>query len=156
MKNLRNSERLSKRRSAAKSGVFSLTRLSPERLPRLDFGAMAIAILGPHYSCSLVVVDDTESQRLNNVYRKKSYIPNVLSFPLARDTGEIFLNLKEARRQMHDPNGIPREEGLSFPQWTTRLVIHGMLHLKGLPHGSRMDKAERRFLKIFSVEDRDS
>jgi probable rRNA maturation factor len=99
-------------------------------------------VLGKNYDCSLVIVDDTESKRLNEQYRKKTYTPNVLSFPLDGKTGEIFLNMKQARREYKD-----RE--MTLTRWTALLVIHALLHLKGMSHGSTMEKVEARLLGEF-------
>ncbi len=133
----------------AHRGDFTLTRKTKDVLPLLPFARMKDVILGTSYDCSLVIVGDTLSRRLNEQYRHKNYTPNVLSFPLSPKSGEIFLNLKEARRQMRDPKGIPQTEELSFPHWVAKLVIHAMLHLKGMHHGGTMDSAEARYLGIF-------
>lgn len=151
MGNSRSSEKLSKSRrvAAPKSGDFSLTRKTTDVIPGLPLARMKERILGPAYNCSLVIVGDAESRRLNEAYRRKTYTPNVLSFPLAKGTGEIFLNMKEARRQMKDPSGIPATRNLPLRSWTALLIIHAMLHLKGMKHGSTMEKTEAQYLKEF-------
>jgi ssRNA-specific RNase YbeY (16S rRNA maturation enzyme) len=39
--------------------------------------------------------------------------------------------------------------GMTMRTFTAFLVIHGMLHLKGLEHGSTMETAERKYMKQF-------
>lgn len=129
---------------------LTLTHKTKVRVPALPFLRMKNAILGTAYDCSLVIIDDAESRRLNLTYRKKTYTPNVLAFPLAKDVGEIFLNMKEAGRQYASPSGIAKTEGLTLRSWVALLVIHAMLHLKGLRHGRTMERAEREFVKEFA------
>ena len=70
--------------------------------------------LGKKYDLSLVICGD----RLTNKH-------NVLSYPLSRDSGEIFLNPKRAK-----------------PFTLTHLFIHAVAHLTGLDHGKRMENFE--------------
>lgn len=101
--------------------------------------------MGKSYDLSIVVVGDKRSQTLNATYRGKTYIPNVLSFPLDEKNGEIFLNLKQAKREH-------KERGESYEYFVALLVVHGMLHLKGMKHGSTMEKQEARILAKLGVE----
>ena len=71
---------------------FALANTTKDRIPRLPFFALKEALMGKTYDLSIVVVGDKRSQTLNATYRGKTYIPNVLSFPLDEKTGEIFLN----------------------------------------------------------------
>ena len=54
---------------------------------------------GPRYELSLVVCGDSLAQRMNKIYRKKTYKPNVLSFLFSKTEGEIFLNVQCAKRE---------------------------------------------------------
>jgi probable rRNA maturation factor len=123
---------------------FSITQTTKDRIPNLPFFDLKSAALGKSYSLSLVFVGDARSRALNLAYRKKSYIPNVLSFPLDEKTGEIFLNLKQAKREHRK-----REE--SYEYFVALLVIHGMLHLKGMLHGSTMEELEQRLLTKMKI-----
>ena len=69
------------------------------RIPVVPFESIARAILGPRYTLSLVICGDTLARRINKETRKKSYSPNVLSFELDADNGEIILNLRKAERE---------------------------------------------------------
>lgn len=124
---------------------FSLANTTKDRIPRLPFFALKEALMGKSYDLSLVVVGDKRSQTLNATYRGKTYIPNVLSFPLDEKNGEIFLNLKQAKREH-------KARGESYEYFVALLVVHGMLHLKGMKHGSTMEKQEARILAKLGVE----
>ena len=113
--------------------------------PRLPFCEMKEAILGKHYSLSLVICGDTLAQKLNRTYRNKEYKPNVLSFPLDRTEGEIFLNIRKAEREA-------REGGISTRSRVALLFVHACFHLKGYDHSDEMEAAEQRVLKRFKIK----
>ncbi|MHB0978135.1 MAG: rRNA maturation RNase YbeY [Minisyncoccota bacterium] len=100
------------------------------------------AVLGKRYELSLVFIDSKFSRRLNRIYRKKDRPTNILSFPLSKTSGEIFIDLVQAKKEF-------KKFDLTFSQFITFLFIHGLLHLKGMTHGSTMEKAERKFHKKF-------
>lgn len=106
---------------------------------------MAHAVLGSKYELSLVVCGDTLAQRMNRQYRKKSYRPNVLSFPLEKGSGEIFLNLRKTEREA-------AQYGVSVRDRFALLYVHALWHLKGLDHSDAMEKRERDTLKRFGFK----
>ena len=124
---------------------FALTRLTKDKVPALPFLLLKEHVLGKTYALSLVIVGDARSKQLNEEYRKKTYTPNVLSFPLERARGEIFLNLKQARREH-------KNRGESFDYFVALLFIHSMLHLIGKRHGSTMEGTEQKVLKKFNIK----
>ncbi len=81
--------------------------------------------------------------RLNVERRGKSYTPNVLTFPLSDTSGEIFINLREAKRQA-------KKYGVPYREWTLKLFIHGLLHLEGMSHGDTMENKEQKLVKKYS------
>lgn len=123
---------------------FSIVNRTKGKLPRLPFAKIKNSILGEDYDLSLVFVDDTESRKLNKKHRGKNYIPNVLSFELDENSGELFINPKEAERQAPDFD-------LTRNKFIIYLYIHGLVHLKGMTHGSTMDRTESKFRKKFIV-----
>jgi probable rRNA maturation factor len=131
--------------TAADKKNFGITRTTKDRVPTLPFLSIKNAVLGVKYNLSLVVAGDTRTRTLNTKYRSKTYVPNVLSFPIDKQHGEIFLNLKQARREHR-----AREE--SYEYFVALLVIHGMLHLKGMAHGSTMEGKERQLLSKFNIK----
>ena len=108
----------------------------------VPFEKMAREILGKSYSLSLVLSGDKLARRINRKYRKKDHVPNVLSFPLLKNDGEIFLNVRKAECEARTL-GVPRRLRIAH------LFVHGCLHLAGLPHGKKMDGAEKRILAKF-------
>lgn len=112
------------------------------KVPRLPLTEIATDILGSTYSLSIVLCGDTLAQRINRTYRKKTYRPNVLSFPLARNEGELFLNVHCAKREARAQKKPAREHLLY-------LFIHGCLHLKGVAHGKYMETLEKKYLRAY-------
>ena len=49
-------------------------------------------ILKDKYSLSVNFISPKEAKALNEKYRNKDYIPNILSFPLSKSEGEIFIS----------------------------------------------------------------
>lgn len=113
-------------------------------MPRISFVEMAEAVLGSNYELSLVICGDTLAQRMNVEHRKKSYRPNVLSFPLSKTEGEIFLNLRCAAREA-------RRGGISLQKRLALLYVHGLFHLKGLDHSNHMEREEQKILRRFKL-----
>ncbi|OGG44882.1 rRNA maturation RNase YbeY [Candidatus Kaiserbacteria bacterium RIFCSPHIGHO2_01_FULL_50_13] len=112
-------------------------------LRRVPLERIASALLSKHYTLSIALVGDARAKRLNNTYRKKNYVPNVLSFSLAKDEGEIVLNIRKAEREA-------RVLGVSPVARIAHLYVHGLLHLKGMRHGAAMDTLEKNILRRFN------
>lgn len=123
---------------------LSITNTTKGKLPRLPFAKMTDAVLGKEYDCSLVIVSPKKSRELNRIYRKKDNSTNILSFPLSDDEGEIFLDLEKARAE------APLFER-SYTNFVGFLFIHGLLHLKGLDHGTKMENAEKKIRSLFKI-----
>lgn len=124
---------------------FDIRNTTRGKIPRVSFEKIAKALLPKNYSLSLVFAGRTLTTRLNKERRKKSYEPNVLSFPLSKTEGEIFINPNVAKRQA-------RLFGVSYEAHVAHLFIHGCLHLLGLDHGDAMDKKEHRLLAKFGYK----
>ena len=114
--------------------VFAERNLTRQKPPHIPWKAVAQAALGTEYELSLVFVGATKSRTLNRTYRGKDVPANVLSFPLSKTEGELFLNLELAKR----------EHG------ALALFIHGLFHLKGMRHGGIMERSEKRLIQKFS------
>ncbi len=126
------------------SEFFSLKNNTKGKLPRVPYLKIKEHILGKKYVLSLVFVGETLSKKLNNQYRQKNKPTNVLSFPLSKSEGEIFLNLTRAKME------APKFDD-SYTDFVGFLFIHGLLHLKGMDHGSRMERAEKLARKHFHI-----
>ncbi|HEX9608662.1 MAG TPA: rRNA maturation RNase YbeY [Candidatus Paceibacterota bacterium] len=105
---------------------------------------MKNAVLGKKYELSLVFIGKARAQALNRKYRKRSYTPNVLAFPLSKEAGEIFICPTVAASEA-------KSAGMSARHMTAYLFIHALLHLEGLPHGATMERKERELLRRFGI-----
>ncbi|HMO77727.1 MAG TPA: rRNA maturation RNase YbeY [Candidatus Paceibacterota bacterium] len=112
--------------------------------PTYPYEKIKEAVLGKKYILTLAFVGTKRAQELNTTYRQKSYVPNVLSFPLSTSEGEIYLCPKIAYPEAKDFN-------LSQKGYIAFLFIHGLLHLKGHDHGATMEKLEQCYLKRFKI-----
>lgn len=112
--------------------------------PRLPFVLLKNALLGTRYELSIAFVSSKTSQKLNRMYRSKNKPTNVLSFPIDAHSGELVLDLKKIKAEYKD-------FGMRETQFIVYLLIHGMLHLKGMEHSSTMEKQEKKFLKKFGI-----
>ncbi len=121
--------------------IASTVNSYPTQLP---YAAIKKAILGSHYQLSLAFVGEKRASTLNQSYRQKSYVPNVLSFPLTEQAGEIVICPVVAAREA-------TSFSLSPEGYIAYLFIHGCLHLKGHDHGDTMDKLERKYLTAFKI-----
>jgi len=113
--------------------------------PSLPYRKIKEDILGPSYNLSLVFIGTKRAQKLNKEHRKKTYVPNVLSFPLNTHTGEIFITPARAHVEAKKYDLTPKGY-IGF------LFIHGLLHLKGYPHGATMEKAEKRYISKYKLK----
>ena len=123
--------------------LVNITNTTKNRLPRLSFESIKDAILGKNYELSIAVVGSSRMTKLNLIYRNKKGSTDVLSFGLEKNSGEIVFDLEKVRSKakLHD---------LSFEKYFKKLFIHGLLHLKGFEHGSRMKVEELKFENNFN------
>jgi ssRNA-specific RNase YbeY (16S rRNA maturation enzyme) len=77
-------------------GIVNLTK---GKLPNLPFVQIKNFVLGKKYDLSLVFVGNKLSRKLNEEYRRRDYAPNVLSFSLSANSGEIFINPPQAKKE---------------------------------------------------------
>lgn len=131
-------------KSWARSKMLTIKNKTRKEAPTVSFLKLKDFVLGSKYELSLVLVGDTLSKRLNSQWRKKNYPTNILSFPYGKDFGEIFLNLAKAERE-----AVSQKMSLDF--WLSYLFVHGLLHLKGFDHSSRMESEEEKILRHFNL-----
>lgn len=101
-------------------------------------------ILGKNYILNIIFIGDSRSKKLNQIYRKKNKPTNILSFPIEKNVGEIYINSKQVKRETKIFNR-------DFDNLLIFLLIHGMFHLKGELHGSRMEDKEKVVRALFDV-----
>ncbi|MHB8651535.1 MAG: rRNA maturation RNase YbeY [Minisyncoccota bacterium] len=121
----------------------------PSRTPRnpvrgVPFLALKDAVLGKTYELSLVFTTPRHSRLLNRTYRGNDKPANILSFPLSKTSGEIFIDLATARRE------APAFDRM-YTNFIAFLFIHGLFHLKGFKHSAIMERNERAIRKQFEI-----
>jgi len=124
--------------------MFQIKNNTRKNKPAVPFDKIKQVVLGKEYEVSLVLIGDQLSQRLNREYRKINKPTNILTFPLSKDSGEIFINLNLAKKQ-----AIQFER--KYNEFIGFLFIHGLLHLKGYEHSSKMEKEEKKIRRKFNL-----
>lgn len=121
-----------------------LVNETSSKIPPIPFEAMKDAVLGKEYDLSVVIVSKEKIQSLNKQYRNIDESTDILSFPLDKESGEIFINLEETKKMAPD---FDRE----YENFLGFLFIHGLVHLKGYDHGSTMENIEMKYRKVFKI-----
>ena len=91
-------------------------------------------------AATLRIVGEREGRRLNQVFRKKAYATNVLSFGYGNGQGDVVLCHPVVAREA-------RAQGKTLAAHYAHLVVHGLLHLLGYDHErdhGAMRRLERR------------
>ena len=125
---------------------LEITNTTKRNAPSIPFVAIKEKILGTKYDLSLVFTGNALIHKLNKIYRHKNKATNILSFPIEKNAGEIFINLTQANQEF-------KKYFVSKDEHLTHLLIHGLLHLKGWRHSSKMESEEKKYLKIFKTND---
>lgn len=123
---------------------FSINIETKEEIPSFPYEEMKIKALGKDYTLSLVFTDAEKMKKLNLIYRNKNQPTDILSFPLNENEGEIYICLDEARKEAKK---FDRE----FENFIAFLFIHGLVHLKGYDHGSKMEDIEVKLREEFKI-----
>ncbi len=123
--------------------TFSITS-AVKQYPKHSYEKIKNDILGKRYTLSLAFIGGTSAQKLNKEHRNKTYVPNVLSFPLTADTGEIFITPQVAKTEA-------KKFEMTVDGYIGFLFVHALLHLKGLDHGDTMDKAEKKYCLKYNL-----
>ena len=122
---------------------FSITNTTKSRLPRLPFLKIKNTILGKAPCVDLAIISNAHSQKLNKKYRGINKPANILTFPMGK-TGEILMNPSQIRKDI-------KRFQKPYDALFALMFIHGLLHLKGRRHSSKMEKEEEVFLKKFGL-----
>jgi len=119
--------------------IANLTKHKIDKNLLKNAAANALAILGTRglENISLVLVGETKIKALNWKYLKRNRVTDVLSF---EDLNEIFICVPEAARQS-------KLLKTSLNSELTRLLAHGIVHLKGYEH-ERSKSAELKMREI--------
>jgi len=103
---------------------------------------------------SVRIVDAEEAQALNQDYRQKGYVPNVLTFEYGEITpgilgGDVVICAPVVEREA-------LEQGKPLKAHYAHMTIHGVLHLQGYDHidpaeADIMESREIAILKQFHL-----
>ncbi len=100
------------------------------------------------------IVDADEAQALNQDYRDKGYVPNVLTFEYGEISpgvlgGDVVICAPVVEREA-------REQGKPQANHYAHMVVHGVLHLQGYDHiepsdADIMESREAAILQRFHI-----
>ena len=89
----------------------------------------------------VIFVDNDFMKKINRKFTRRRKTTDVLSFGMKEgknmgvdypSLGDIYVSLGQAKRQA-------KEYGITLKEETSRLVIHGLLHLLGYDHKSKKE-----------------
>ncbi len=114
------------------------------KVPVVSFVEIKNAILGKKYELSLVFPNKKTATELHLDWKDKSGPANILSFPLDKNLGEIFISLDQAKTEC-------KKFDRDYQNYVAFLFIHGCAHLKGHTHGNEMESYEKKIRAKFNV-----
>jgi probable rRNA maturation factor len=104
-------------------------------------------------SLSLAVVEESEIQAINKKYRKINAVTDILSFAEYKSKKEFEkvkdkeLFLGELILCYDDIKKYSQKNKLNFQEELVRVVSHGVLHLLGMKHGTKMFSIQNKVAK---------
>ncbi len=112
------------------------------------------AALENHAEITVRIVDAAEARALNNDYRQKDYVPNVLTFEYGEVApevlgGDVVICAPVVEREA-------REQNKPLKNHYAHMTIHGVLHLQGYDHivpadADIMETRETAILRRFRI-----
>jgi probable rRNA maturation factor len=113
----------------------------------------ARAVLSATAVVTLRIVARAEARRLNRQFRGRDYAPNVLSFSYGERPleGDVVICAPVAASEA-------RAQGKAVEAHYAHLLVHGLLHLRGMDHlraadARRMESRERAILAALGFAD---
>ena len=123
---------------------FSIINETKGKLLSLPFEKIKNKILTTKYELDVIFVNEAKIQALNKIYRKINKPTDILSFPISKNSGEIFICEKYSKKKAKE---FERE----YENFIAFLFIHGCVHLLGFDHGRKMETLETKYREIFSI-----
>ena len=114
------------------------------KVPVVSYVEIKNAILGKKYELSLVFPNKKTATELHLDWKDKSGPANILSFPLDKNLGEIFISLDQAKTEC-------KKFDRDYQNYVAFLFIHGCAHLKGYTHGHEMESYEKKIRAKFNI-----
>jgi probable rRNA maturation factor len=140
-----------RRLSLGSTIAVQIASTSPDVPSAASLRRWARLAMGARGEITLRVVDTAEGRRLNRGFRRRDYATNVLSFAYARAArrdgpqGDIVLCHPVIAREA-------RAQRKTLGRHYAHLVIHGVLHLRGLEHArsAARQRMERREIALLA------
>ncbi|WP_261843883.1 rRNA maturation RNase YbeY [Aliamphritea ceti] len=120
----------------------------PDEAELTRWAALAIGDYRDSAELSIRIVDNAESQQLNNDYRGKDKPTNVLSFPFEVPDGIELDLLGDLVICAPIVSSEATEQNKPLMHHWAHMVIHGCLHLLGFDHINDADAEEMEALEI--------
>jgi probable rRNA maturation factor len=88
-------------------------------------------------------VGTIEGQNLNSRFRKKNYATNILTFPYEKNPllADLVLCMPVVRKEA-------REQGKSLLDHLAHLLVHGVLHARGMDHEKALEATHMEGIEI--------
>ena len=107
---------------------------------------------------SILLTNDEEQHALNREWRGKDSSTNVLSFPQIEPFGPVIGIIGDITLARETLEREAAEQGVSFTDHFTHLVVHGFLHILGYDHltdaeALQMESLETQILGSLGVGD---
>ena len=119
--------------------------------PLRELGERALRTIGSRkQAATIVFVSDAAIRKLNNQFRGKDQVTDVLSFPSEAEPfeaenqsqlGEVVISVQRAADQA-------KQNRLTFSNEVEQLILHGLLHLCGYDHETDDGKMNRLEVKL--------
>lgn len=107
---------------------------------------------------SILLTDDAEQHEFNRQWRGKDSSTNVLSFPQIEPFGPVMGILGDITLARETLEREAEEQGVSFADHFSHLVVHGFLHILGYDHltdaeALQMESLETQILATIGIAD---
>lgn len=107
---------------------------------------------------SILLTDDAEQRELNQQWRGKDASTNVLSFPQIEPFGPVVGLLGDITLARETLIREAEDQGVTFEDHFTHLVVHGFLHILGYDHltddeATAMEGLETAILATLGIAD---
>ena len=129
-------------------------RLPKKRLQEVLVACTRVLHVKKEVPLSIGFISEKQIRALNDAWRQKDRVTDVLSFELNEEflKGEVLLNYEQAKRQALALKHSTRDE-VCF------LIVHGVLHLFGHDHEKKQDAQcmfalQTKILKSLGIDSR--
>jgi probable rRNA maturation factor len=109
-----------------------------------SFAVRALRAIGKREaSATIAFVSNKRIRQLNRQFRGIDKATDVLSFPAEEESnlGDVAISVETAAAQA-------KENGLSFEDEISQLILHGLLHLSGYDHETDNGEMNRLELRL--------